>query len=374
MKLQMLSSGMLAVGLCAGGVLAQDDPTSGLEFITITDVGNRDTNDEEMPGIDGTGGFRYGGVDYEYRMAITEVTIGQYFEFVVAYLPIYERNTGNTLGFVDFTGHGIRTRDGVASIRAGYSASRATNMSWEYATRYVNWLHNDKVNEEWAFETGVYDTSTFYRDEEDVYHHQAAHHPDARYWLPTKDEWVKAGHWDPQKNNGEGGYWKYPNSTDFDSMPSLLPSEGGERNAGRFWEGWPLDVGSFPHVTSPWGMYDMLGGESELLEQVAPSGDLGRRGVAGSGYGNFDYQDAYSADILKPGPYTGIWVAEGLRLVSAVPSIADMDRNWTVNWFDVSYFIELYIIGDPAADLDKDGLININDLFVFLEALIFERS
>lgn len=151
----------LITGQAAAGGGPDFDPTSGLEFVTITDVGNRDTTDEEVPGIFGEGGYRLGGVDYEYRMATTEVTIAQYFEFVVAYLPIYERNTGNTLGSVDFTGEGIRTRDGVASIRAGYSPQRAADMSWEYAARYVNWLHNDKINEEWAFETGVYDTSTF---------------------------------------------------------------------------------------------------------------------------------------------------------------------------------------------------------------------
>ncbi len=373
MHARTIYRGTLVITTCLSGVLAGDDPDfdpiSGLEFVTITDVGNRDTNDEEMPGEDGTGGFRFGGVDYEYRMAITEVTIEQYFDFVVAYLPIYERNTGNTLGFVDFTGHGIWTLNGVANILGNYSPQRAADMSWEYAARYVNWLHNGKVIEEWAFETGVYDTSTFYEDDEGVNHHQEAHNPGARYWMPTKDEWVKAGHWDPEKNNGEGGYWKYANSTDFDSIPWLLPNEGGERNAGPFFEGWPLDVGSFSHVTSPWGMYDMLGGESELLEEVTPRDDLGRRGVAGSSYGNFEYQSSSSADILRPGPYTGVWTTEGLRLVSAVPSIADIDRNWRVDWFDVSRYIELYIAGDMTVDFDGDGELDIEDVSIFLELM-----
>ena len=365
--------GMLAASMSLNGAVASGDPdidpTSGLEFVTITDVGNRDTNDEEVPGIFGEGGYRLGGVDYEYRMATTEVTIEQYFEFVVAYLPIYERNTGNTLGFVDFTGHGIRTRDGIASILGNYSPQRATDMSWEYAARYVNWLHNDKVIEEWAFETGVYDTSTFYEDDEGVDHHQETHHPGARYWMPTKDEWVKAGHWDPEKHNGEGGYWKYANSTDFDSVPWLLPNEGGERNAGPFFEGWPLDVGSFSHVTSPWGMYDMLGGESEFLEEVSSTGNLGRRGVAGSSYGNFEYQNSSSVDILRPGPYTSVWATRGLRLVSAVRSIADVDQNWRVDWFDVSRFIELYIAGDMAIDLDENEQLNIDDILFLLELM-----
>lgn len=211
----------------------------------------------------------------------------------------------------------------------------------------------------------------FYEDDQGVSHHQESHHPDARYWIPTKDEWVKAGYWDPQKNNGEGGYWKYPNSTEFDSIPWLLRIEGGERNAGQFTEGWPLDVGSFSHVTSPWGMYDMLGGERELLEEVTPSGNLARRGIAGSSYGNYEYGDFASRDIIGPGPYTSVGSPNGLRVASAVPSIADVDGNRRVDWFDVSRFIELYIAGDMAIDLDQSGSVGVEDIVILLQAFGF---
>ncbi|MGE3108212.1 MAG: hypothetical protein AB7G11_07555 [Phycisphaerales bacterium] len=55
-------------------------------------------------------------------------------------------------------------------------------MTWEMSARYVNWLQNNKASEQWAFESGVYDTSTFFRDEQGRPHHQTVPSPGARFW------------------------------------------------------------------------------------------------------------------------------------------------------------------------------------------------
>lgn len=194
-------------------------------------------------------------------------------------------------------------------------------MSWEYAARYVNWLHNGKVNEAWAFDDGVYDTSTFTQNADGTYNHQLAHDPDARFWIPTQDEWMKAAYWDPNKHNGEGGYWLFPNSSDTESIPGLLPEDGGERNAGD--DGFPLDVGSFPNVQSPWGLFDLAGGESEWSESLASNKRVQTRRLFGTRWGEYTFGDPYFPnDIIGSGRTSNVWSSSiGLRLAAAVPSL-----------------------------------------------------
>lgn len=214
----------------------------GYDFALISDPGNRDTIDEELELL--TEGQYIGAVDYEYRMATLEVTVEQYYQFAELYHPYYTINTGNVLGFSDFTGGDIRLAWGVIHIRDGVSPHKPIDLGWEYATRYVNWLHHGKVNEEWAFESGVYDTSTFTENDDGTRNHQIEHDPDARFWLTTRDEWTKAGYWEPDLNDGQGGYHRFPNGSSIESLPSI------ERNSGHT-EEFPLDVGMFPDTQSP---------------------------------------------------------------------------------------------------------------------------
>ncbi len=288
-------------------------PDYGYQWATIGDAGNRHTNDQEAPGVFGLGGIHVGGVDYEYRMATTEVTVGQHLEFVQAYMPIYFANTGDNFGRTSFTGLSIRATPEIAHIRGDISARAPTNMSWEYAARFVNWLHNGKVNEEWAFETGVYDTSTFTQNPDGTWNHQATHNPDADFWIPTSDEWVKAAYWDPEKNNGEGGYWRFQNSSNIEPLPFV------ERNNALFAE--PLmDVGSFPDVQSPWGILDMAGGQWEYTETIAGSFPRDRL-TGGSNFRQTTYGDIFSMDIIGSLILTSTTSSSGgFRLASRVPS------------------------------------------------------
>lgn len=291
-------------------------PDFDYNWATIGDPGNRATLDHEIyDPFDFFPNPQVGAVNYEYRMATTEVTVGQYFEFVDAYHPYYTENTGNVLGHSDFTGGLIRVAFGEAHIRDGVSHNRAAQMGWEYAARYVNWLHNDKVNEEWAFETGVYDTSTFTKNADGTYNHQETHHPDAKFWIPTRDEWTKAGYWDPELNDGEGGYWQFPDGSNTELIP------GQERNAGQS-DDFPLDVGSFADVTSPWGLLDMAGGVSEWSGSLV-GGDPFQRFLHGSEYRDVSYGELFPDDMLGWGTATQArlsYSGAGLRLASAVPA------------------------------------------------------
>ncbi|MBL4808777.1 MAG: SUMF1/EgtB/PvdO family nonheme iron enzyme [Phycisphaerales bacterium] len=302
----------LASMILATAALANPVPPSyDFNWATIGDPGNRATLDEELGFL--TNNQYLGSVNYEYRMATTEVTVGQYFEFAQVYHPYYTANTGNVLGFSDFTGGDIRLAWGDISIRQGRSPNKPIDMGWEYAARYVNWLHNGKVNEEWAFETGVYDTSTFTQNPDGSWNHQATRNPNATFWMATRDEWTKAGYWDPDLNNGEGGYHLFPNGSSEQSMP------GTERNAGNGSE-YPLDVGSFPDVMSPWGILDMEGGVEEWTGSVF-NNDLRWRFMMGSGSGDTAFGELIAHDMLGRMSANSVFSPSGgIRLVSTVPS------------------------------------------------------
>ncbi|MCA9275780.1 MAG: SUMF1/EgtB/PvdO family nonheme iron enzyme [Phycisphaerales bacterium] len=360
---------MAAAGVMVGSGLASegggDERVSifGTEFVVVDDPGNRDTNEFEVPlGPE----ERIGGVDYVYLIAVTEVTVAQHLEFVEAYYPFYVIRTGSELGSAQFSGRAIRVAFGQIHILPGHHPDEPTVMSWEYAARYINWLHNGKIIEDWAFETGVYDTSTFVQDNDGNWLHQESHSPGARFWMPTADEWIKAAYWDPQKNNGAGGYWRYQNGSDIEPRPGL-PSEGGERNAGvDNNDGFPLPVGSYPTVMSPWGVLDMAGGQSELFETIPDSGNRYRRGTGGSDFNYWHYDDIFSPDIIGYYVNTSAFVPNGLRLASTAYAPADLNEDGRVDFFDVAQFVRWFLDDDERADFREDQLLNRDDVRVFL--------
>jgi len=296
-------AGVLALGSLALGV-----PDYGYQWATIGDPGNRATLPEEVPDRPE---LQIGSVGYEYRMAITEVTVGQWLEFVRAYQPHYT-GSANAPAFTGF---------GIINLGGQYIAiddERApTTMSWEFAARYCNWLHNGKALTQDAFENGAYDSSTFTFNEDNTANHQLSHNPSALFWIPTLDEWTKAAHWDQEKNNGEGGYWRYPGASDTPLIPGP-PEHGGQTNAGRTESGeiGPLGVGWYPEVNGPWGLLDTSGGVREWLSSTLEVTAL--PAVRGSSRGSVTYAFADQVESILAGGITN--PSSGLRLASIVPA------------------------------------------------------
>jgi len=236
----------------------QGPPSYGIDFATIGAAGNRAATADEAPDMQ----WRtqsVGAVGYEYRLSRTEITNTQYFEFVQAYAPFHtgSPNDGGLTGnWIVYLGNGQYRMD------AGSENWPAT-LSWHMAARFCNWLHNGKVNTAAAFAQGAYDTTTFTRNPNNTWNDNREHSPDARFWIPSLDEWVKGAYFDPNKN-GVGGYWTYPGMSD---VPLISGPPGvGQTSAGdevdRFL---PFDVGSYPLTLSPWGLLDVSGGMQEWL-------------------------------------------------------------------------------------------------------------
>lgn len=302
---------MLIVGLMSSAARADVPPDYGFQWATIGDAGNRPTLPAETP-VHPTAYI--GSVDYEFRMSTTEVTVGQWLEFVRAYTPYYTGSANN----VSFLGFRI-LNSGSGYVIFG-DPNRSTEMSWSYAARYCNWLCNGKALTREAFENGAYDTSTFTFNPDGTANHQIGHNPNAEFWIPTLDEWTKAVYWDPNKPGTDGGgYWQYPGASDVPLTPGS-PSNGGQTNAGRdpMGQAGPDVVGAYPAVTAPWGLLDASGGRVEWTESTPDPSLNNSRFTKGSSRGSTAY---IFQDMLDNLPEASVNIpAAGLRLASKVPS------------------------------------------------------
>lgn len=306
--------GAAVVGIAFAAALAWNvrGQDYGLDFVTVGAAGNRAPTAAEMPRNFGDPFPQ--GVGYEYRITRTEIVTSQWLEFVQAYRPYWTGAPNDPR----FTGtYVLRTMDGQGYGIAPETALWPIDPSWEMAARYCNWLHNDKAPGQWAFESGVYDTSTFTYNTDGSSNYQLTHSPGARFWIPTYDEAIKAAFYDPNKNGaGVDGYWLYPNMSDLPPI-SGLPSEGGTTNAGLY----PMNAGSYPDQVSPWGLLDISGGETELTETVFPDLlDIRWRLRLWSNSGTppefVEYMDRLDQVWTPTSPST-LW---GFRVASTIPS------------------------------------------------------
>ncbi len=326
--------------LAAAHTAAADvDPLSGIDFVRITHPGNAPWAGNGTPNDRAIG---RGGVNYEYSIGRFEVTTSQWVQFFNA---AYDRPQSQWLphlaapsdwGAVATTPTTPGGRRWV--VPAGNEMMPTGNISWRMAAMYCNWLHNDKGTAREAFLNGAYDVSTFgYVG--NIFTDQAAHHPDARYWIPTWDEWLKAAHFDPHKNGpDQGGWWLYPNGGDaplvYGPPGVLVNGLPTQANAGWFpYEGYdPMRVplGAYANEMSPWGLFDVAGGTAEWTESVlqGPSGIRfrfidGSAWVAGSpasdrvtasstdfpSFSTFDYGFRIASSVPTPSSVTLILIA-----------------------------------------------------------------
>jgi sulfatase modifying factor 1 len=203
-----IPAAVLALG--ASAALAQVDPVSGIDFVPIGNPGNANWTG---------GGFNNnrGRVDYTYSIGKYEVTTSQWASFMNAAL---DRPSNDRVPFVfapQQWGAVGTTPNNPGGQRFAVSNGMLPTggVDWRTSAIFCNWLcHGANANAPRTdFLSGAYNVSTFgYQG--NLYTDQLTHTPGAQYWIPTLDEWMKAAHWDPNRNGaGQGGWWLYSNSS-----------------------------------------------------------------------------------------------------------------------------------------------------------------
>lgn len=247
---------------------------SGDRTVTMVTVGNAG-NPADKNG--------FGKVDYTYRIATYETTVGEYVEFLNAVAidptaPEYIRDLyqESMASEREKTGPMIyRDLDlGLYSYRAadGRSDLPVAWVNWFGAARYANWMNNggtaDSDTEVGAYSLGGQTTGVFTKQD------------GARYWIPSENEWYKAAYYDPTKN-GTGGYWQY--ATRSDSLPNDIPGYFAAPNAANYDDkrerGNVLTpVGSYVNSASYYGTFDMTGNLWEWNDGIvcSPAGQTCR--------------------------------------------------------------------------------------------------
>ncbi|MBX3405853.1 MAG: SUMF1/EgtB/PvdO family nonheme iron enzyme [Phycisphaeraceae bacterium] len=352
------AAAIAAPALGGGGI----DPLSGIDFVRIGAVGNAPWMGTNPP-TQGDDAIGRGSVDYEYFIGRYEVTTSQWVQFFNA---AYDRPAGGGGNLPWLTPPTFWGAQGTTPINnsnpnarrwqvpAGNEMRPVGNISWRMAAMYCNFLHNGGAGAAGPggvvprenFLSGAYDVSTFGPNGMGGFADQATRSPGARYFIPTRDEWIKAAHYDPHRyGENQGGYWEFSNSTDA-WVPGGPPGvhvnlgpggpgpnpNGPLAQANYGWDqftfpgyGSPFTVplGAYPDVQSPWGLLDVAGATTEWTEQIAFGTFEGpsARFLEGSYWGGapgFGIADAVwdSYGQLSPG-----WTPfdSGFRVASIVP-------------------------------------------------------
>jgi sulfatase modifying factor 1 len=209
-----------------------------MEFVTIGNAGNlADTTGAPNPA---------GAVGYEYGIGKFEVSE----EMITKYNANF--GTENSL---------VITQD------ARGAAKPATNISWNEAARFVNWLNTSTGNQA-AYKftsSGVNDNIALWTSGEAGYDVNNKYRNSlAKYFLPSYNEWYKAAYYNPTNST----YYDYANGSN--TAPTAIASGTGAGTAVYNSQSGPADVDQAGGL-SPYGVMGLGGNVREWDES---SGDL----------------------------------------------------------------------------------------------------
>lgn len=254
-----------------------------------------------------------GGGSWDFGIGRTEVTQGQFVDFINAFnaVPVPDGQPWSNDLDLMFRGQGW-VGPGVIAAGVGplgrfindvtvLGAVRpVAGMGFYGAALYVNWLENDREVSLEAITNGVYDLRQWSNSVPASWS-GVTRRPGTKCWLPSYDEWVVAGFYDQARYGADQpGWWTHLSSRDRNPVP-------GAPGVGETAAGWDppggtneallLPIASYPESQSPWGLVDMSGTFPELLEDHWFSGF--DRLFAGTMAGPFNFPDL---DVLLEQP------------------------------------------------------------------------
>jgi formylglycine-generating enzyme len=223
-----------------------------------------------------------GAVAYEYRIGTFEVTAGQYTQFLnsVAKTDTYGLYNTNMDTAVEAHGCNIKRSGGPGyysySVAPEWADRPVNYVSFWDSCRFANWMNNEQrtgAQNALTTENGSYALNG-YRGDDGA---SIQRNPNARWVLPTEDEWYKAAY---HKNDGvTGNYWDYATGSDIKPSNVVVdPDPGNNANfydyanrtqsiAGPYYR---TRVGEFENSESSYGTYDQAGNVWEWNQLVVP--------------------------------------------------------------------------------------------------------
>ena len=296
---KIMMRGLLAAALVASAVSAQADVfnmPSGSTSLSFVSVGDPNNPPDTTVMTDNTTG--YGSVSYVYQMGKYDVTMAQYTQFLNAVAKsdpygLYNWRIANGDGQFPF---GVTQSGSPGSYSYSVTGSnpQAGNMpitceTWGDAARFCNWLDNGQPTApegNGTTETGAY---TLNGGTSNAALMAVTRNADAKYVIPTENEWYKAAYYDPTLNGGAGGYWTYPTKSNTAPI-NTLPDTGNHANFYDYFgtgNGGYTDatdyltpVGDFILSPSADGCFDMGGDVSQWNEADFSGSFRGLRGGA----------------------------------------------------------------------------------------------
>jgi len=359
----------LACGMAAGGDIDERPPTS-TQWELIGFTMNPAFEGDHWGRLEGRGS-----VDYAFRMSRTEVSSADWMEFAEMFSTMSDKLDELLFDDVtwaarrDFTYRGPGNR--YVYLSGIEEPGRSPiSVSWRQAAMYCNWLHNGKSSDPATLYTGVYETDTFGKIGSS-YTDQSTRNCDAKYWIPSLDEYLKAMHFDPNHPSGTPGWWDYGHSSD--ELPiSGLPGAGdtirglSDDEIGMSSLLFPL--GAFTDVVSPWGIQDAIGGSMEWTEEWDIDGFGNQAGRIIKDSSNSGIFDPIRFDNIAEFRFTSPDSTIASFHICSHPELrADLDLDGRMTFFDVSFFIQRFLSQSMSADLNCDGLVDTNDIVRFLE-------
>jgi sulfatase modifying factor 1 len=271
-----------------------------------------------------------GSVPYVYRMSQLEVTSSQWVEFANSIGTIGDpfRIGEDALGGFEGGATGPNNTYHY-TLQAGFPGIGQYPVSyipWLNAARYCNWLHNGKQGSLAALETGAYDLRSYNINPTTANAALIHREPGAQFWIPSLDEWMKAGHFDPNGDGpGQSRWWQYPITSDTAPVSGLSPALGGtgQTNAAYYATNPSAPyqtflAGMYPSTPNPWGILDMSGGVSEWLEDSSPFFAGDRRYDGTSLYTTSTLLDRI--DTIGEGYLASTYTELGMRIAASIPA------------------------------------------------------
>jgi formylglycine-generating enzyme required for sulfatase activity len=260
-----------------------------IPFVTVGNPGN---DPDELTGK--------GSVAYTFRIGKFEINNLQY----AAFLNAVAADDPHSLYSTNMTvnPHGGLIRSGFAgeysyAVKPGMEHHPVVWVDYNDALRFCNWLHNGQPSgseDASTTEDGAYTLTA-----ENTVANTVTRNPNARFWIPSDDEWYKAAYHQPFETGGPpSDYWLYP--TRSEDTPFSEPSPGAENSVntccGKDREA--TDVGAYYLSPSYYGTFDQGGNVQEWTEEILYVTNRRLRG--GSWYYNEFYTKSTDLEFDTP--------------------------------------------------------------------------